>query len=248
MKSIVMIFLVLCSLLSTGNALQGRESSFQEGNEAYRTGDYKKAYQAYEAASNEIHALEVFYNMGNAAFKMSNLGLAIWNYERARKLDPRNEDVLANLSFAESLVEYRVSDQRNWYHRKFDEGLERVTFDELIMVSSIAYFGFMLALLVNLLMKKRFVMSNLGSICLAVVILTALPAGIKFYETQIQQVGVVTSRKAEARYGPTAADQPAFNLVEGIKVQIVDQWGDWFRIRLLNQESGWIPKKDISVI
>jgi len=43
----------------------------------------------------------VYYNLGNACFRQGKLGFAILNYEQARRLAPRDPDILANLRFAE---------------------------------------------------------------------------------------------------------------------------------------------------
>ena len=43
---------------------------------------------------------ELYYNLGNAFYKNRQIGPAILNYEKARKLAPNNEDVLFNLELA----------------------------------------------------------------------------------------------------------------------------------------------------
>ena len=49
---------------------------------------------------DEVDALLLFYNLGNACFKSDRLGEAILWYERARLLSPRDEGIGANLHFS----------------------------------------------------------------------------------------------------------------------------------------------------
>ena len=44
----------------------------------------------------------VEYNLGNAEFRLGHLGEAILHYERARRMDPTDPDIEANLRFAQS--------------------------------------------------------------------------------------------------------------------------------------------------
>ena len=74
---------------------------YNRGNEQYRAGHFQAAISAYQRVIAEgLHNGEVYYNLGNAYFKNGQLGRAILSYERALKLMPRDEDVLANLRFA----------------------------------------------------------------------------------------------------------------------------------------------------
>ena len=52
--------------------------------------------------SNNIESSELYFNLGNAYYKTNSIGLAILNYERAKKLAPDDEDISANLKNCKS--------------------------------------------------------------------------------------------------------------------------------------------------
>jgi SH3-like domain-containing protein len=56
------------------------------------------------------------------------------------------------------------------------------------------------------------------------------------------------TKECEARYGPSAHDQVAFRMGEGIRVFLVDRREDWSRVLLTNGESGWVRNGDIEEI
>lgn len=86
-------------------AVTTQEDFFLEGNRLYRDGDFRGALESYhriEEAGFESGPL--FYNMGNAHFKLAELGPAILYYERALRLMPGDDDLRANLALARSLT------------------------------------------------------------------------------------------------------------------------------------------------
>src|ERR1043166_4619942 len=85
-----------CSLLV---ALPALADEFKAANALYDAGKFAEAAAAYERL--EPKTAHVYYNLGNAWFRQDKLGLAILNYERARRLSPRDPDIQANLKFAQ---------------------------------------------------------------------------------------------------------------------------------------------------
>ena len=76
-----------------------RVDDFKAANQLYDAGKFAEAAAAYEKI--EPKTAHVYYNLGNAWFRQGKLGLAVLNYERARRLAPRDPDILANLKFAQ---------------------------------------------------------------------------------------------------------------------------------------------------
>ena len=55
----------------------------------------------YEEISERHHCFELEYNLGNAHYKLDNVGEAILHYERAKMIDPLNDDLRANMLLAD---------------------------------------------------------------------------------------------------------------------------------------------------
>src|SRR5216684_895 len=93
-----------CSLLVIGvccvtTLVASPADEFKAANQLYDAGNFSEAVAAYEKL--EPKTAPVYFNLGNAYFRQDKLGQAILNYERARRLAPRDPDILANLKFAE---------------------------------------------------------------------------------------------------------------------------------------------------
>src|SRR5438552_3976095 len=87
--------LIVCLLL-TGPVFA---ADFKSANALYDAGKFAEAAAAYEKI--EPKTANVFFNLGNALFRQEKYGLAVLNYERARRLAPRDPDILANLRFTQ---------------------------------------------------------------------------------------------------------------------------------------------------
>ncbi len=235
-------------MAQVGYAAANEAEALKSANDAYRQGDFPAAFSGYEELAKQHPHPDLYYNVGNAAFKRNQLGIAILNYERARRLQPRDPDIITNLNFAKSLVEYRVEDARNWYYRKLMEWLEFAKPREIYFISAIAFFIFVFPIFLKLLIRGNVAITNFSAWTLALWLFTASLSGIKFYQANLRDQAVVVIPKVEVRYGPSEKDKLAFRLVEGIKVSIEDELDQWYRVSLTNGESGWVPQESVMII
>lgn len=245
---LVAAFFFLGAFSGSAFAVSNVEDQFREANRLYRDGKYAEAARIYEEIAESKPMAEVYYNLGNAYFKDQKLGSAILNYERARRYGPRDRDILANLSYAERLIEYKVEDKRNWYFRKKSEWLKYVSFEECGLLALGAYFLFGSGFLIALLRKKRPLFGTSGALAFAFVVFCLVPLLLKYGEFGRGRRAVVTQAQAEVRYGPSPSDRIAFRLVEGLEISVHDEKQDWYRIQLNDGRSGWVPQSQVTPI
>lgn len=240
--------LLIC-IVSFSGLLQAADlaPSFKEANQLYADGKFSEAIPIYEKLILSKPSAEVYYNLGNAFFKEGQIGKAILNYERAKRLNPRNPDVRANLAYANHLIEYKIDDQRNWYVRKTIDLVSYFKFEECWLLFLGSYTIFLISLLIALI-RKRPLWGRLSAVLLTLMIISACPLLLKFGETGMTSEAVITVKQAEVRYGPSTVDRIAFRLVEGLKVGVDDRKPDWLRIQLRDGRSGWVRGSELSLI
>ena len=102
-RPITLAMLVLVCSLNVTLATTGPSpvERFFEANQAYKNHQYQQAIDGYRhLIENGFENGQIYYNLGNAYFRLGNLGRAILSYERARFLIPRDSDLAFNLSHA----------------------------------------------------------------------------------------------------------------------------------------------------
>lgn len=242
-----MLFFLLVVFSSVSWAVD-IQNQFQNANQLYRDGKYVDAAPIYEAIAKERPSSEVYYNLGNTYLKDKKIGLAILNYERALRLNPRDSDILANLVYCNHLIEYKIEDKRNWYVRTLTEFLSFFTREECWILFAGAYFIFIVGFFISLLVKRRSLFGKSGTLAFGFLLLCASPALLQQSDLGVGHQAVVTGQQAEVRYGPTTSDRLAFRLVEGLKVSIKDEKQEWYRIALNDGQTGWALQSQVTAI
>ena len=87
------------------SAQDSSEKLFIEGNTAYNDGDFAKAVSFYEQTLEEgQHSAALYFNLGNAFYRLNNVAESIYYFEKANQLDPDNEDFKVNSAFAQNMT------------------------------------------------------------------------------------------------------------------------------------------------
>ena len=101
---VALFFLLLAVIVRAGD--------FEEGNELFDQGKFLEAKQHYENIVESGQAgANVYYNLGNADYRLGSAGRAILDYERALALNPRHPEETANLRLLREQSASRIPPQ-----------------------------------------------------------------------------------------------------------------------------------------
>lgn len=252
MRNFYSLFFLFLLLLSGRLHAEGASPQliFREANSAYRTGNYSKASSLYESLTQKEEGRKagVFYNLGNAHFKEGHLGLAILNYEKAKRLRPRDPDISANLKYARSLLEYQIEDKRNWYLKVAEALLGSFTEREIGIINLTLGLLFWTAWLVCLYFRPPSVWGWKRKTLLVLMLVSLSLWVLKGVDERQLPEAIVLKAEAPVRYGPSYKDRMAFRLGEGMKVRIHKKEGEWSRVVLVNGETGWMFHEDMAEV
>lgn len=109
MKSYLIQIVFLFIILASSMAFADVNSSMQRGNEYYKNNQYQLAIDEYNKLVNQgYEGTSVFYNLGNAHYRLGHIGYAILYFEKALKLTPGDEDSKHNLAVAKLNIKDKV--------------------------------------------------------------------------------------------------------------------------------------------
>src|SRR6478735_9024230 len=101
MKKLVSLLGFLGALLVVTVGLGADESAFATANKAYSENRFQDAADGYQNLLRSGHwNANLFYDLGNARYRLGDFGQAILNYERALAVEPRHPEADANLRLA----------------------------------------------------------------------------------------------------------------------------------------------------
>ncbi|WP_347923432.1 tetratricopeptide repeat protein [Pontimicrobium sp. SW4] len=244
----ILTFLLSISLSAQNDVL------FDAGNKSYNEGNYQEAIESYERIlSNDVHSSELYFNLGNAYYKLNRIAPSIYYYEKALQLSPKNKDIKANLSFAQNMT---IDD----IEVVPEIGLSRISkniintfsFDTwalfsigLVMVFAILFLGYYFS---SATTKKRlaFVISSSAIILSMVCLFFAYQ---KYQYVQKDKPAIVFAKETDIKIDPNLRSEVAFTLHEGTKVQVLERYDEnWVKIKLADGKTGWIPFEDIKLL
>ena len=127
---------------------QSAQGDFFEANRAYKNDQFQEAVDGcLKLIANGNKNGHIYYNLGNAYYRLGDLGKAILFFERARLLLPREDDLIFNLSHARNQAVDAVGDVQTFSLADF-LGLDSLNLYETFLIFSIfnVFFFFILGL------------------------------------------------------------------------------------------------------
>lgn len=213
------------------------EQSFQEGNEAYRNGDYGGAIQFYLRALEEAQSAALHYNLGNAFFRVEQYGPAILHYEKALALDPGNPEVRANLALARERV--NISTGGDGWLRSLGSLLTVTTW---AWVAALSFWVCVFFLLAARYTGIRLLYKRLGLVLGLLVLALSTAALLHWHERASQ--GIVVTEEAPLKLSPTSTAPVNAYLEPGASARILKSFGNYYHVRDQRNRTGWLNKQD----
>ena len=226
---------------------------FLRGNGHYEVGEYEDAVKNYRSLLDSgYESSELWYNLGNAYYKLGRIGYSVLSYERAKKLEPSDESILYNLSAANLLVKDKIiPPPENFLIEGLRNLRDSVTTDSLISILITLYISSIVIYSLTLFMPKGrlirmsyYALFLIGLIFFSVSIMT----GIKI-EHELNNIrAVVMVQEMSVSSAPEEIGEELFILHEGTRVEIIGGSQEWAQIRLSDGKAGWVPTEMIEVI
>lgn len=281
----ILIFFILClAFLCDGRVLAEalmRDSgadTFFRANKEYSAGQKaiaeRKEQEAVEKFEHAVQLYEellksgfingqIYYNLGNAYYRLGMSGKAIIYYRRAEKLLPREADIKANINLLKRDFEDKAS------IRQLPEVLRVVCFwyfflnlNEITFITIYMYLALMASILSFVFIKVLW-LKNIIIIFASCLLVLVISLGIKAYSQHSIERGVVIADESKIRYGPGEEYEPKFEIHEGAEVRIEEKKDKWYKVYVyvdvedlrddkdrekVEFKIGWIPEAEVGKI
>ena len=239
--------MIICinSLFSFSLFASDYQLQVAKGNTAYSTGSYKEAIKAYTSLVTQgLESTDLFYNLGNSYFKLNDMPHAILWYERAKRLDPGNEDVTFNLNVANSKITDKIEPLPEFFLKRWLRSLTDLFSVDVWAKAGIAFLLAALALFSLYIASRVLVLRKLGFwtgfLALVFSVIFLILAWTGNNSRMSEQSAIIINPTVTVKSSPDEKSTDIFVIHEGCKVQLVDHIGNWYEIRIVNGSVGWV--------
>ncbi len=228
-------------------------SLFQKGNQLYAKAQYQQAAQTYQQLlKNGYTSAAVYFNLGNAYYKLEDFPSAILYYEKARKLSPNDQEININIQFANLKIADKIEPQPDFFvSRWWHNFILILSANTLSILSDLFFLGGFLLLIVylftnSILLKKTAFYIGFVGILVGLITIFMANRQVNYFNTHRQ--AIIFSSAITVKGSPDANAKPLFVMHEGTKVEVTQKNGNWIEIELPNGNSGWITVDNVRYI
>lgn len=229
------------------------KSLMEKGNEYYKNNHYQLAIDEYsKLVSDGYQGASLFYNLGNAYYRLGKVGYAILYYEKAIKLAPGDEDIKHNLQLAKLNLKDKVDALPPFFIFNIWEGL--LAAFSVTGWSYVVYIVFIILLLTLLsyFFSRTITQQRLsfftGVFILFLFFLSIALLAVKMNKEYNIKSIIIVEPSVIVKSEPNNSSKDEFQIHEGLKARLEDKVDDWIKIRLEDGKIGWISEKNARII
>lgn len=246
-KLVLLLFLSLIQFTISANDI------FEAANEKYQAGDFDAAIQQYEQLIAEGYLVaELHYNLGSAYFRKNDLTNAVLHFEKAAVLNPGDSNTEYNLELVKSKLPDQFEVIPDFFMSRWRNSLQ-----DLFRPNTWGILGLLLlwtgiaGLIVWFKGNSRELRKQGFTAGILLLIVSLLPFFLGFGAAKKRansQRAVVMVSETPLKSAPDELSEEVLLLHGGTTLSILDQIGDWKKIRLSNGEEGWLETTSLEVI
>ena len=251
MKNNIILFLLF--LFSFANANESLDASFKKANDLYNKEDYQNALQSFESIEKKGNiSADLYFNIGNCYYKLGKVAPSIYNYEKALILNPDDEAIQTNLSFAQKMAidDIKILPEVG-FMKMVKEFTSKLHYDTwawiavcIAFLSLLSFLGYYFG---NTVLLKRTFFS-LFLLLLIGIGVTVFSAFLQKNFDKNYNPAIVFAEATTLKSEPKNSSEDVATLHEGTKVFVLETLGNWSQVELTDKTKAWINKEAIKEV
>ena len=247
------LFHIVVFILFSTYGIAQSEVLFQKATDAYNNGEYQKAIGFYENILEQgKHSAELYFNLGNCHYKLDEIGPSIYYYEKALLIEPNDQEIKNNLSFANNMRLDAIEDMpKTAMKRLHDSVVLALSIDQwaYLAVGMIFLFvlGFITYYILHSATHKRiaFIAAN---VALFIAIFSVAMGYLANREENSRNPAIIFEREVVVTSEPNKRSEKVFALHEGTKVNVLESLEDWSKVKIADGQTGWMPSESLKLL
>lgn len=253
MKNLVIIIGLILAGFSSHGQLAQQAGMMEQANQFYSTAAYQEAAEQYESIlASGYESAVLYFNLGNSYFKLNDIPSAVLFYEKARKLDPTDDDIKFNLDLANSRIIDKMEPLPEFFLKTWWSAMRDIFSSN--QWANLGLAGFILGLAAALLfIISSSVFARKLAFWTGVFFISAMSVSFIFSISSYREYskkssGIIFTPTVTVKSSPAENSVDLFVIHEGTKVFITDKVEGWSEVRLANGNVGWVMTDSFRLI
>ncbi len=256
MKQIMITLLLIVLALPAVAA----NANIEKANQAYKQELYNEALKLYLQEAKETGVSSALYcNIGDTYYRLKDNVHAVLYYERALLLGPSNKDARFNLDFVRGKMQLPDDAGDSWFSNWVDQTVSRLTSNAWAIIAIVTFLLFLAGVAAYMFLDSV-LMRKIGFFGGAVMVVASILANLAAFHVYHKATGgngaIIMPENVTLSTAPRAPrdkEEEAFELRQGIRVEIVDSitdkaTGKWLQVSTAGGHKAWLKAQDVEVI
>jgi tetratricopeptide (TPR) repeat protein len=252
MITLLLIVLALPAVAANAN--------IEKANQAYKQELYNEALKLYLQEAKETGVSSALYcNIGDTYYRLKDNVHAVLYYERALLLGPSNKDARFNLDFVRGKMQLPDDAGDSWFSNWVDQTVSRLTSNAWAIIAIVTFLLFLAGVAAYMFLDSV-LMRKIGFFGGAVMVVASILANLAAFHVYHKATGgngaIIMPENVTLSTAPRAPrdkEEEAFELRQGIRVEIVDSitdkaTGKWLQVSTAGGHKAWLKAQDVEVI
>jgi tetratricopeptide (TPR) repeat protein len=228
---------------------QNIDSLFSSGNDSYNKNQFDVSVIAYEnILSQGFYSADLYYNLGNAYYRLEDFANARWSYEMGINIDPRNKDMIHNLMLTKKKIPNTIETPDSQILNLINNFLTSFTYGDFVLFSSIMLLLYSICFIIYRLMPSKPIFVSYYVFIVLFFIGTSFSV-IKFLWERNNNFGIILNDETKLYSAPFLNENIKISIFfSGNKVKIEQTTDKWIEISSIDGRKGWIRLEDIRTL
>jgi len=245
----ILIYIILAGSVLFTQSVVETDSLYKIGNQAMLQENFETAVENYEQILNrgDSHP-DLYYNLGNAYYRLNQIGNAVWAYEKGLQIAPRDKDLQFNLSLVNTRVRDRIEIPKAMLFLEQYRALKKSTtlIDIILIASTIFMLGAFIYFLKKYYRWQSIWISRMIITFFMMSFVVHLMALDKYFEISDTKEVVIVQSEVDIYSAPFERSETVlFKLHEGVKAELTQEQPGWLEIILIDGKKGWIQTEKV---
>ena len=249
MTRLALLWLLILTGL-TGFAGERGDALWQKGNDCYNRKTFDSAVYYYEQIANQHpHNSELFYNLGNAYYRLNKIAPAVLNYERALKIEPGMTDANENLQLTQNRIRNHIQDAGEIFFLKWWNSMTHPSKSGTWAVTAMIIFLLIIAALaMRRFMKLSFEVPVQVAWILGLLWVWFMTLAVTAASRSCAHTDAVVMQNETPLLNTAMQGKSITQLPEGTTIAIIDEKENWLQVRIPDGRVGWLQSDQIEKI